>query len=510
MGVSGTAVYAGYVLSPERNPKLIGQEKYRTFSDILANTSIVAAGMRYFLNIVAKPAWSCEPANDTAEAQKAAEFVEEALFEKLHTPWSRVVRRMGTYRFYGFAIEEWTAKRRDDGKIGLKDIEVRPQWTIWRWEVNERGYVTGVWQRDPLTGRELGLPRAKCIYLVDDTLTDNPEGLGLLRHVVEPVDRLREYQRQEGYGFLRDLRGVPVGRAPIDELQQLVSKGQLSKGDYQKALDDLLDFVRLERKGTDTAILLNSQPYVDRTDTGETMATQNKWGVELIQGAAPGLPDVGNAITRLNNEIARILGIEHLMLGATAAGSFALAKEKASNLYLLANSVLRDIRLQVQHDVLWPLWKLNGFDDELMPELKAEDVSPKDVVAISNVLRNMAVSGAPIMPDDEVQNSIRDLMGMPNIDLERHEDMSEQLTTPQPRPGEPGYTPASGIDPKDQLKMMQQDQKDQQQQEDEEVGKPNGKVAKSMTGWTGNGFADYNDFSVPIAKTEIVHINIDE
>src|SRR4051812_23471684 len=145
MGTSGTPVYAGYVVTAERNPKLVGLEKHRTFADILANTSIVAAGTRYFLNVVARPSWSCEPADDSAEAKKYAEFVEEVMFEELHTPWSRVVRRAGTYRFHGFHLSEWTAKRRDDGKIGFDDIETRPQYTIWKWEVDERGTVIGAW-----------------------------------------------------------------------------------------------------------------------------------------------------------------------------------------------------------------------------------------------------------------------------------------------------------------------------------------------------------------------------
>ena len=416
MGVSGTPVYAGYVLTQERNTKLIGSEKWRTFADILANTTIVAAGVRYFLNIVARPNWSCEPADDTDESKRACEFVEQVLFEDLQTPWSRVVRRSGTYRFYGFAVQEWTAARRDDGTIGFKDVDTRPQWTIVRWDVNESGSITGMWQRDPLTGRELGLPRGKLLYLVDDTLTDSPEGMGLLRHVVEPNDRLHAYLRQEGYGFERDLRGVPIGRAPLEDLNKMVSSGQITEAAKKKAVDDLLDFVRLERKTTDTAILLSSQPYENVSDSGISMASQYKWGVELANGAAPGLSDVNQAIVRINQEMARVLGIEHLMLGADSAGSFALAKEKASALYTLANSVLRDIRLQTERDLLWPLWSLNGFADKYMPKLKTEDVQPKDVAQITAALREMATAGTPIMPDDEeTQNFVRDLLGAPHV-----------------------------------------------------------------------------------------------
>lgn len=442
MGVGGTPVYAGYVRTAERNPKLIGQEKYRTYADILTNASIVAAGMRYFLNIIARPEWNVEPADQSDEAKKAAEFVERALFDDLKTPWSRIVRRMGTYRFYGFDIQEWTAKKNDNGTIGFEDIESRPQWTIWRWEVDERGKVIGAWQRDPLTGRELGLPREKLLYLVDDTLTDSPEGMGLLRHCVEPAERLKEYLTQEQFGFIRDLRGIPIGRAPIEELDAAVAAGTITAAARDQALEGLKDFVSLQRKSADTSIVLNSQPYKNLADSGESMAGQYKWGVELINGVAPGLEAVAQAITRTQTEIARVLGIEHLMLGSDSAGSYAMAKDKSTNLYLLANSVLRDIRLQAQFDLLQPLWKLNGFDGELMPRLKSEDVAPKDVNQVTAVLAQLAAAGAPIPPgDEETVNFVRDLLGAPHVDMEDVQSMfppdlmHAQSGYPEPAPG---------------------------------------------------------------------------
>lgn len=428
MGVSGTPVYAGYTLTAEKSSKLIGQERYRTFAELLTNTSIIAAGVRYFLNIIAKPTWSVEPADQSSKAKQYAEFLEKVLFEDLHTPWSRVVRRSGTYRFHGFAIQEWTAIKRDDGKVGFVDIESRPQWTIWRWEVDEQGTVQGMWQRDPLTGRELGLPRGKVMYLVDDTLTDSPEGMGLLRHCVEPAERLQKYLQQESFGFLRDLHGIPVGRAPIDELNQAVKNKKITQAQMNEALENLKKFVSLERVDKNTAIILNSVPYLDQSDSGISYAGQLKWDVGLVGGDAPGLVPIGAAITRLNQEIARILGVEHLLLGADAAGSYALAKEKATDLYLMANSVLRDIRLQTQHDLVWPLWSLNGFPDEMMPELHTEDVSPRDVEQISRVIRDMATSGTPLQPDDEIQNYVRDMIGAPHVDLEK---MKQQLEEQQ-------------------------------------------------------------------------------
>lgn len=418
MGVSGTPVYAGYVMSPERDHRLIGQEKWKTFSDIMTNTSIVAAGIRYFLNIIARPTWTFEPADETDAAQKAADFMNEIL-DDLHTPFSRVVRRAGTYRFHGFNVQEWIADKRDDGLIGLHDIESRPQWTIWRWETDLKGTVTGVWQRDPLNGVELGLPRGKLIYLVDDTLTDSPEGMGLLRHCAEPAERLAEYLDEEAVGFLRDLRGIPIGKAPMDELDQAVLDGKITKAQRNDAIETLQQFCRLEKKVKSTSLLLNSAMYTSKTDSGVTIANAPKWGIELMTGGAPGLADAANAINRINQEMARILGVEHLLLGSDSAGSFALAKEKASALYMMANSVLRDIKLQFEHDIIKPIWSLNGFPDDLMPIAKTEDVQPKDVAQIATVLREMATAGSVIPPDDEVQNFVRDLLGAPQMDLEK-------------------------------------------------------------------------------------------
>jgi hypothetical protein len=430
MGVSGTPVYAGYVLSPERSSKLVGQEKYRTYSDLLSNTAIVAAGVRYFLNIIAKPNWNANPVSDKAEARQYSEFVDEVL-DALHTPWSRVVRRSGTYRFHGFNIQEWTAVKRDDGKIGFHDIESRPQWTIWRWEVDERGTVIGAWQRDPLTGRELGLPRGKIMYLVDDTLTDNPEGLGLFRHLVPRADRLTEYEYNEGIGFLRELRGIPIGRAPIDELQASVRDGRITQAQMDQAIQNLKTFVGLEKKDEKTSLVLNSAYYMSQTDTGNIVTAQPKWDMQLVSGDAPSLNEVGAAIVRLNQEMARILGCEHLLLGADAAGSYAMAKEKAQDLYLLANSVLRDLSYQAQHDLLLPLWSLNGFPEDMMPELVTEDVSPKDVQRISATLRDMATAGAVLAPDDPAINDVRDLLGIEQVDFNKlaAEQMPEEIST---------------------------------------------------------------------------------
>lgn len=434
-GSSGTAVWGGYVENKEKNQALAGSRRYTTASDIMANVSIVAAGLRYFLNMCAKPAWKVDPVDDTPAAKEAAEFA-DSVINGCHTSWSRIVRRSGMYRFHGFGINEWTAKRRDDGRIGIDDIESRPQHTIERWEVDERGTVIGVWQRAPQTGAELFLPRGKIIYLVDDMMTDSPEGLGWFRNLVDPAERLKQYLFLEGTGFERDLRGIPIARAPLAEINAAVARGELTGAQAQTLIADLTDFVKMQVRKSDTGFVLDSAPYRSVTDTGVQVASTPQWGIELVTGSATSAQEIGAAITRLTWDMARIMGVENMLTGSEGAGSLALSKDKSQNLYLTINATLKDMAEGFDRDVLGPVWALNGLPPELRPTLKTEDVAFRDVEQISATLRNLATAGAVLSPDDEAINDVRDLLG-----ISRAPEMTLEMMGALPRGKQPAGLP---------------------------------------------------------------------
>lgn len=412
MGVSGTAVWGGYVTTREKSSKWTGHQRWITTADMAVNTSIIAAGVHYFLNLIAHPHWTFAPAEeDNAEAQELAEFAEEVLTDALTTPWSRIVRRAGTYRFYGFGLQEWTAVRREDGRIGFRDIEPRPQHTIEQWSVTEDGTIEGVVQRSPQTGQYLSIPRSKLIYLVDDTLTDSPEGVGIFRHLAEPWERLKTYYDLEARAFERDLRGIPIGRVPYGLLRQAVSEGVITKEQAQTLSSTVEDFVKLAIKESDTSITLDSAPYLSQAADGSKVASVPQWGMELLQGSANGVAELGEAIKRTQLEMARVLTVEHLMMGESS-GNRALAEDKSRNLYLVANAVLAGIAAAFERDLLGPLWALNGFPDELKPALEVEEVAFKDAQTVALVLKDMATAGATLSPDDPVVNDVRELMGV--------------------------------------------------------------------------------------------------
>lgn len=424
-GDSGTAIYGGIPLEVERDRRLVGREKYNTYSNILANTTIAAAGVRLYLNLLGKSAWKAESADaNNAQAEEAAEFLEEVM-NKTETPWRRIVRRAGMYRMYGYSVQEWTARRREDGRIDMLDIEPRPQVTIERWDCeNDRGVVQGVVQRSAQTSEEIYLPRSKIIYVVDDALNDSPEGLGIFRHLADPSTKLKRYELLEAYGFEIDLRGIPIGRAPLALLQKQVESGEISEEQKTTILDPITKFLANHIKNPKLALMLDSTPYRGTGDQQTPSATQH-WGVDLLQGDSNGAEPVNLAIERINREIARLLGVEFLMLGTT--GSQALSRDKTSTFNVNVESALDEIRETYERDFLPVVMNLNGFPEEVWPKLTTETVQFREVEEITAGLKDLAA--AMLQPDDPAINEVREILGLSPVPEELTDLLMEERQT---------------------------------------------------------------------------------
>lgn len=421
VGVGGTAIFGGYVQTKEKSADLQGSKKYITFSENLVNIAIVGAGVRYFLNLIAKAGWTVTPADDSPEAADLAAFMEEILYD-MKSPWTRVVRRAAMYKFYGFSIQEWTAKKREDGRIGMYDISPRPQSTIERWEKEEdHGEIEGVWQRNPQNGREVFLPRNKIIYVVDDSLSDSPEGLGIFRHIAPVAKRLTRYLELEGYGVETDLRGIPIMRAPLALLQKLVEEKKITEQQKNEMVQVLKDFIDNHVRAPESGLLLDSIPYRTEDEKG-TPSSEKQWDIELLDAGASSLPELSKSIDRSIRMCAILLGVEHLLLGSDSKGSYALSRDKTNNFFLIVDSTLRELGESFDQDLVDPIWKLNGLDLKLKPSLTPEPTKFSDVEQVTGALRDLAQAGAPLDIDDPAIDEVRELVGLSRRDLVNMEE----------------------------------------------------------------------------------------
>jgi hypothetical protein len=249
--------------------------------------------------------------------------------------------------------------------------------------------------------------------------------LVLFRHCVEPALRLRNLQQLEETGYNRDLRGIPVGRAPLTLLEQAVQDGDLTEEERDQLLTDMNALLQMQRKGEDTSIMLDSMPYVSKSDTAENITHVMQWGIDLISSDAPGLKDISQAQIRVQQEIARLFGTESLLLGSSGTGSLALAREKADTLMMSVNSINNDIKDQFNKDYIDLLWQLNAWPQEMKPKFKIEEVGIKDAEIVAKVIAEMASAGAILDPSDPVIQDVRELLGVSRIPQERMETLEE-------------------------------------------------------------------------------------
>lgn len=467
-----TGYAGGETYYADRHLNLLGQQRWNVYEDMVRDIAIIAAGARLFLNLMANAVWTVNPPEDEdgtvpQGAQEIADTAYDILFD-MTSSWSTVVRKVAMYRFAGFSVMEWTAKMRDDGAVGLLDVEHRPQRTITRWQRDPSGTVEGIVQR--VAGRpEVVLPRSKVVYAVDDTLTDEPEGLGLFRHLAPTADRLRTFLDLEEVGFETDLRGIPIARAPLGELQkEVVDSGDEGSDHRNRAearrqgmLRPLREFIEKHIRNKKTGVLLPSDTFISQGDKGNAPSAVPKWALELLNGDSQSFEQIAAAIKEMKQDLARVMGVEHLLLGSDGTGSLALARSKVGTFYLTITSTLYELVEIFDRDLIEPLSVLNGWPDELRPQMGVNEISDRDLEQVIDALSKLASAGAPVLPDDPAVGEIYDLLGLTRPP-ERADDLDASLVPGRRDPKDPN-APIEGSPEDDVAKRIIKSRRHRQQ-----------------------------------------------
>ncbi len=411
MGVSNARIVHGYIQDNEKNVKLKDGTKAKTYQELVANHAVIGASIRAFTDLASSATWSVETEDDSPESKASEEFAERLLTE-VDTSWARFHRQAATFKYNGVSILEWTMKRsEEDGRLVFGKIEPRRNETIERWDIDDDGKLIGVEQVGPITGESFYIPRKKLVYFVDDALTDQPDGLGLLRHCFREADRLEQFEILESIAFDRDARGILVGRGPFAALQQAVADDKITEAQATASIKALEDIVKMQRKLPNTGLTLDSATYESRSETGIAVTGNRQWDIEILQGQQPGLVELAAAIKAAKLDIARVLGTEFMMLGSDGTGSLALSKTKTNSFLKSVNSTNVDIVERSNKDLLDVAWKMNGLDEKTKPKWTVSDIQEKDIEQVAAVLRDMASAGAVLAPDDDIIDEIRQDMG---------------------------------------------------------------------------------------------------
>ena len=91
--------------------------------------------------------------------------------------------------------------------------------------------------------------------------------------------------------------------------------------------------------------------------------------------------------------------------------------------YETVDGTLKELRTTFFKDVITFIFRLNGWPMEMRPKMQADRLQTRKVEEITSSLRDLAQAGAVMAPDDPAINAVRDLLGLPEVDLEA---MAEQ------------------------------------------------------------------------------------
>lgn len=138
------------------------------------------------------------------------------------------------------------------------------------------------------------------------------------------------------------------------------------------------------------------------------------------------------AIQRKTAEIARVLGVEGLLLGGGDKGSLALSRDKSQNFHLIIDSTIKEITDTFSKDFLTPLMELNGWDEELRPSFKTEAIQFRGIDEIARALKDIAATN--LDPEDEAHGVMFDQLGLPRLDPTKERTVGEVDEVPRSSP----------------------------------------------------------------------------
>jgi hypothetical protein len=132
--------------------------------------------------------------------------------------------------------------------------------------------------------------------------------------------------------------------------------------------------------------------------------------------------DTDKIISRYNQQIAMSMLADFLMLGHENVGSQSLGVSKIELWMMAVEALAKSIAAIVNQHAIPRLLKLNGLSSEHPPELVFGRVESVDLIALGTFLLNATQAGL-LIPDEGLEEHIRELADLPPINKEEREDM---------------------------------------------------------------------------------------
>jgi hypothetical protein len=436
LGVAGVKMFSGMVFE-EYLPKLSGRQGARTYRKMRDNDSTVSAILFAVEMLLRGLTWTISCDKDGPEAEKSIEFADGVFFKDMGHTFDDFIAKVLSMLVFGWQYTEVVYKLRqgpenpdpkrrsiyNDGRFGIRKLADRSQETLDKWETDQDGNVLGLWQEPP-TGMGSGsrfIPIEKALLFRPHMHKGSPEGRSILRGAYRSYYFLTNIEEIEAVAIERELNGLPVVYIPNAILNGTSVESKRAKSAYEQLVRD----IKLNDQG---GAVLPSNPYTD-SDGNPTAYPQVK--LELLSTNGTRSIDTNKIIIRYQQNIARAILADFIMLGTSGAGggtgSFSLGETKLHMFGKALEGWLASIAETINRHLIPRLWTLNGFNHEFLPKLVPGKVLPENLQELGDFLKALTASGAPLFPDDDLENNLRERAGLPGIPPDR--DSFEEPTT---------------------------------------------------------------------------------
>lgn len=337
--------------------------------------------------------WSVAPANDSPEAEAAAQFVRECLFEDMNATWPDTLSEILSFLPFGWSYFEIVYKVRGgqtaqaeraskftDGRIGWRKWAIRSQESLDRWEFDDAGDVTGMTQRPAPTFLPVTVPIEKALLFRTTSRKGNPEGFSILRRAYVSWYYKTNVQRIEGIGIERDLAGLPVAYVPPEILSTAADANE------QAILASIKEIVTNIRRDEQEGVVFPLS-YDD--------AGKERYRLELLNTGGARQFDTDKIITRYDQRILMSVLADFLLLGHEKVGSFALSNNKTSLFSVALGAWLDSICAVINQYAIPRLMTLNAIPLEIAPKLTHGDVEEWSLTELAEYVSKLAGAGVP-------------------------------------------------------------------------------------------------------------------
>lgn len=400
LGAGGPSMLAGMIVDDEEhNKKLRGLDGVKIFDKMRRSDAQVAAVMGALqLPILSAERVIDRPEDDEAAAERITDehldFARDNLFRRID--FSEALRHALSAFWAGYS---WFEKvyAAEDGKLVLAKLAPRMALTLWRWETDDSGELTGITQRVRRGGSQTDvlIPRNKVALFSVSKEAGDVGGISLLRPAYKSYAIKDALYKLEAIRFERFAVGVPVITLPDEYTDDMRTMATEIAKNWRGAEQSF-------------AIMVGSMK------------------LDLAQMGAQSL-DIQPAIRHHNEEIAKSVLAQFINLGTSETGSRALGDSMMEFFYDAIEGHAKAFATQFNREVLWPTMDLN-FSGKIRPELRFEDIGS---ASLSQLASGLASLRDFVNWDGDTENYIRRRLGLPQLLLTGVE------TAPKREPVEP-------------------------------------------------------------------------